>query len=703
MNNFLIYDAKVAVLIAVFYMFYRLMLARETFHRVNRLVLLLTAVASFVLPLCVITIHETVTMEAVPLLTLDELSVDDVAPVAEPVVETPLWQILLPIFFIIGMLATLGHTLMSMFRILMLIKRSEKHPQPDGTTICVSGNAKVPPFSWMHYIVMNQSDYAEQNAAILAHERGHIRLRHSWDLLLVDTLTALQWFNPAMWMLRSDLRAIHEYEADGAVLSLGINARQYQYLLIAKAASIGGYSLANGISHSTLKNRINMMLHKQTNRRRLLKLLALLPIVGIALAVNAEKVQDVVYTDAPEESSIEEMIAEAQPEAMDVAASDAISFKTVLGPDYFPMDGVPVEVIHNGKVVEKTKTGSDGTVTLTPAVGSTVRFITTVIEEDPNSDIVTETAEVKVVKVTKEMLAKGGVQVVTFGVSDEVVKIKVHVTAKEDGSSIVGAVAQIAGTKKGSVSDFDGNLTLEANIGSRVEVSYIGYDTKSLIVKKGNSQEYEIALEKESADKSQKVFDVVDEMPEFPGGSNAMFEYIAKNVKYPAEAEKAGVVGRVIATFVVDKDGSISNAKVVRSVHPALDAEALRLIKGMPKWTPGKQNGEAVSVKFTVPISFHLQGEKTGASKDDDTYKDINEVVVVGYGDQKPSTEGVFIRGTDKDPLVVVDGKLIDGAKLKDIDPKTIDHMEVLKDKAAIEKYGEKAKNGVLIVTTKKK
>ena len=147
MIDFLIYDAKVAVLIAVFYMFYRLMLARETFHRVNRLVLLLTAVASFVLPLCVITMHETVTMEPMPLLALDDLPMDDVAPVAEPVVETPLWQILLPIFFILGMLATLCHTLMSMLRILMLIKRSEKHPQPDGTTICVSGNAKVPPFS----------------------------------------------------------------------------------------------------------------------------------------------------------------------------------------------------------------------------------------------------------------------------------------------------------------------------------------------------------------------------------------------------------------------------------------------------------------------------------------------------------------------------------------------------------------------------
>ena len=89
--DFLIYDAKVAVLIAVFYMFYRLILARETFHRVNRLVLLLTAVASFVLPLCVITMHETVTMEAMPVMTVDNLTVDDVAPMPEPVVETPWW------------------------------------------------------------------------------------------------------------------------------------------------------------------------------------------------------------------------------------------------------------------------------------------------------------------------------------------------------------------------------------------------------------------------------------------------------------------------------------------------------------------------------------------------------------------------------------------------------------------------------------
>ena len=115
-----------------------------------------------------------------------------------------------------------------MIRIILLIRKSEQHPQPDGVTVCVTGNAALSPFSWMHYIVMNREDYETHDSAILAHERGHIRLHHSWDLILVDTLTALQWFNPAMWMLRADLRAIHEYEADAAVLSQGINARQYR-------------------------------------------------------------------------------------------------------------------------------------------------------------------------------------------------------------------------------------------------------------------------------------------------------------------------------------------------------------------------------------------------------------------------------------------------------------------------------------------
>ena len=209
MLEFLTYDLKVAVLIAVFYIFYRLLLARETFHRVNRIVLLLTAVASFVLPLCVITMHRTVVM---PMPTIDvELGSAVAADLQSGAGEYQYLQSALIVLFIIGVVATLTHTLWSLFRITSLIRHSEQHPQADGTTICVTGNADLAPFSWMHYIVMNRSDYEINDPAILTHERGHIRLHHSWDVLLVDILTALQWFNPAIWMLRSDLRAIHEY------------------------------------------------------------------------------------------------------------------------------------------------------------------------------------------------------------------------------------------------------------------------------------------------------------------------------------------------------------------------------------------------------------------------------------------------------------------------------------------------------------
>jgi TonB family protein len=531
MTEFLTYDLKVAVLIAVFYMFYRLMLARETFHHVNRLVLLLTAVASYVLPLCVITIHETVTIQRTANVAVGAWQAE--AAVEQPAM--PLWQIVLPILFIIGMALTLFHTLWSLFRIIRLIKHSEQHPQEDGTIVCVTGNAALSPFSWMHYIVMNRSDYETNDATILAHERGHICLRHSWDLILVDTLTALQWFNPAMWMLRSDLRAIHEYEADAAVLSQGINARQYQYLLITKAAGIGGYSLVNGISHSTLKNRINMMLHTKSNRRSLLKLLALLPIIGITLAVNAEKVVDVRY------------------------------------------DGPQKQITKKGRKNATINMGDNKTI------------------------LVVETDETK--------------------------------AETPETNTAVGTFEPVQGD----------------------------------------------------------VFDVVEEMPQYPGGAEALLEFLNNNVQYPEEAEKAGIQGRVIATFVVETDGSVSNAKVVKSVDPLLDAEALRVISAMPKWKPGKQNGKVVRVRYTVPLSFHFDGVRE--SEEDHICEEDGSIVEMDVEMEKSRV----VR-----PLFIVDGKIMDGKEVYSINPKTIERFYMQDGQEAVEKYGEKAKEGVVIITLKK-
>ena len=550
MINFLIYDAKVAVLIIVFYMFYRLMLSRETFHRVNRVVLLLTALASFVLPLCVITLHKTVTLAVRPTVAVGSLQ----AEIAEE--ATPeLWQAVLPYIFIIGVVLTLGHTVSSVMKVMLLIRRSERHPQPDGTIVCVTGNAEVSPFSWMHYIVMNRSDYEEHNAAILAHERGHIRLRHSWDLLLVDLLTALQWFNPAMWMLRQDLRAIHEYEADGAVLSQGINARQYQYLLISKASGIGGYSIANGISHSTLKNRITMMLHKKSERSSLLKLLALIPIVGLALTLNARTVTDYVNDEPQKQQPVKK-------------GKKAGTIK---------VNGQDIKVVEQGDIVT--------------------------MEGEVDQDLTPDIQEPKSVEIPNAMA----------------------VDAKED------------------------------------------------------------------------AFDVVEEMPEFPGGPKALMDYLMENVKYPKTAFDADIQGRVIAQFVVDKEGTVRDAHVVKSVDPALDAEALRVINNMPKWKPGRQNGKVVNVKYTIPVNFQLQGD----DKEEST--EVRLMTSDGVRSTNPSGN-IQIRyaGTTRDPLFIVDGVKTSAEKVKAMDAKTIDRMEVLNDKSAVEKYGDEAKGGVIVITTKK-
>ena len=108
------------------------------------------------------------------------------------------------------------------------------------------------------------------------------------------------------------------------------------------------------------------------------------------------------------------------------------------------------------------------------------------------------------------------------------------------------------------------------------------------------------------AQKNQQVFDVVEQMPEYPGGMQALFEYLSQNLKYPEDAKQQKVEGRVIAIFVVETDGSISNVEVVKPVFPSLDAEAVRVLSGMPKWKPGMQSGKVVRVKYTVPINFSL-------------------------------------------------------------------------------------------------
>ena len=281
MYALMIYSLKVGACLAVFYLFFKLLLSRETFHRLNRIVVLAAMVLSFLLPFCVITIYRE--LPAAPEMPAAEQLFE---ASAEPQPEPFPWDKAAALVFLTGAGARLLWTFGSVFGVIRMIRRGRRERLADGTVLVRIGRS-VTPFSWYRYIVLSENDLAEKGDAIVLHEKAHLRLRHSVDLLLTDLAGCLQWFNPAMWLLCRELRAIHEYEADEAVLDSGVDAKHYQLLLIRKAAGGRWYSVANSFNHSKLKNRITMMLRKRSSRWAVARVLFVLPLAGLALGAFA--------------------------------------------------------------------------------------------------------------------------------------------------------------------------------------------------------------------------------------------------------------------------------------------------------------------------------------------------------------------------------------------------------------------------------
>lgn len=190
------------------------------------------------------------------------------------------------------------------------------------------------------------------------------------------------------------------------------------------------------------------------------------------------------------------------------------------------------------------------------------------------------------------------------------------------------------------------------------------------------------------------VFSNVEVLPTFPGGIKAFGNFLSENLKYPAEARKKNVQGRVFCQFVVEKDGSLTNIRIVRGIGEGCDEEAVRVLAISPKWKPGMQNGKEVRVSYTIPIFFHIGAGLENAPKKDITLTDEKK---------KELNEKVNMIVQNK-ALIVIDGKIIEGEEWKDIiKPEEIEKIDVLKGEAAIKAYGEKGENGVLIITKKKK
>ena len=290
MGVFFIYILKSSVCLVLFYLFFRLLLSKETFHRFNRMALLGVLFFSLLIPCIEVTTRHQVEVQQA-MLSIEQLLLMaelEATPVEAGAVQETVasWIQIVLLVYLAGILFLACRSIYSLISLFRLIHSGKQEKLEKGVMLVVHHH-EIAPFSWMKYIVISQKDLEENGREILIHEMAHIHHRHSIDLLLADICIFFQWFNPGAWLLKQELQNIHEYEADETVINEGVNAKEYQLLLIKKAVGTRLYSMANSFNHSKLKKRITMMLKEKSNPWARLKYLYVLPLAAIAVTAFA--------------------------------------------------------------------------------------------------------------------------------------------------------------------------------------------------------------------------------------------------------------------------------------------------------------------------------------------------------------------------------------------------------------------------------
>ena len=288
MGVFFIYILKSSVCLVLFF---RLLLSKETFHRFNRMALLGVLFFSLLIPCIEVTTrHQVEVQQAVlsieQLLLMAELEATPANVGAVQETSAISWVQIVLLVYLAGILFLACRNIYSLICLFRLIHSGKHEKLEKGVTLVVH-NQEIAPFSWMNYIVISRKDLEENGREILIHEMAHIHHRHSVDLLVADICIFFQWFNPGAWLLKQELQNVHEYEADETVINEGVNAKEYQLLLIKKAVGTRLYSMANSFNHSKLKKRITMMLKEKSNPWARLKYLYVLPLAAIAVTAFA--------------------------------------------------------------------------------------------------------------------------------------------------------------------------------------------------------------------------------------------------------------------------------------------------------------------------------------------------------------------------------------------------------------------------------
>jgi len=765
METFGLYLLKSAVWLTGFTLVFLTVLRNERYFQLNRIYLLSGIVASIAFPFY--TWHYAV---ITPSLT-GTISISGIAaqviPYSEPEIPFYWW------FYAAG-LGWLAFRLI--WQTVKVIRKLRK------TGYEVSGPVKLvrtaeyaASFSFFSYVFVNPSTSDVETREIVNHEREHIEQRHWFDLLLVEVLCMLQWFNPFVWVYAHLIRQNHEYLADEKALQCTSDPAIYQATLLNQLLGAPVISLANSFSYSLNKKRFKMMkksIHSPFRKLRLLLILPLMalvfyafakpeyvtagtdrvslvtanqdekvgilkgkvvdpdgkPLAGAAVVIKGTtigtisdkegnfKLKDVpldkevvisyvgyqtVQTRADVENSmlikmdrtsvgIDKVVVVGYGESgtAPVAINDKIDpnhppLYVVDGvitekrrAEYFMSVGVEsVNVLKGKSATDKYgEKGINGVVELIlkkdspnsslsePAVsGSAIKFSDSknpplfIVDDSPVSESIFKAINPE--RIYSVNVLKGEAAIKKFG--DKAKNGVVEVILKTNTKPLVytdsltrqrisvrtNEFNQYGNSKATPLFVLDGVIIDKAKMDAikpdNIESISVLKDKSAtaLYGEKGKDGVILITSKKKGAvsaesqikkmisapgegTKSSGVFTAVEQMPQFVGGYKELMKFLMNHIRYPHDAQVVNVQGQVLVNFVISRTGKVENAKVIKSIHPALDAEALRVVNLMPDWLPGKQQGAAVDVSYSIPIEFVLQRNE----------KKSDEVTVVGYG-----------------------------------------------------------------------
>ncbi len=684
MTAFLIYILKSALILAVLVSLFMLFMSRETFHRINRYLMLSIISLAFLLPAVNIGIESPFcglidffsaesSADALPvpptgeyIIGFEEPAAGVALPDAAPLQEPFDWLSLVSLLYLCGVAFLVLRQIVVYVQVARVISRSRVVDASSygckGIRLCVH-NGKAKPFSWFHWVVVSEEDLNDGAHEILTHEAAHTHARHSLDIMIADAVIIMQWFNPLAWIMKSTLKDIHEFEADEAVINSGVDAKQYQLLIIKKAVGARLYSIANSFNHSLTKKRITMMCKEKSKKWSCTKALYIVPVAAVA-ALAFSTVDTASATDGETLLKGSEIIANEANEAQEnyvnaeFAADDEKVYQVCENAPEFPggMDAMMRYLSTNIKYPAEAKAaGKEGR--------SIVKFI---VKKDGSI------ANVEIVKSSGDK-----------SLDDEALRVVSSMPKWKPGTQggkpvnvqfmLPVAFMQQNNNKASLIELKGGDIAMPANSNAAVVVNGSLYNESELPnIDSGMVESVTVVkIEKLSADDIKKykaegksgvifiqlkkdgaspvaddgaVYQVCEEQPAFPGGVNELMTWLSRNIKYPKEARDINAQGKVYVRFVVKADGSIDDVNVIKSetyssyvnkldevivlsyensnaeplteeqkielhnkAKKALADESVRVVKSMPKWTPGMQSGKPVNVQFTMPVNFRLQ------------------------------------------------------------------------------------------------